>query len=225
METKKINSVRKYKNRGYILVKESIGRNPDIELHSAYSYPDLYYIGNNKDAYQLWNKFGIAEFYPAKEYEPIKELSVSERAKKLLLTGTDLQLKHQPVCSMGWSERDQKWYGWSHRAIDGFAPGSEVKKGDCGYFPVNKQDAIEDSIGFWSDEYREIKFLQEEIRDGVEGFWLQYIYNDLVPNEKMRGETITKWCDYPGKWGRGEWTAETWEDAKQMAIDFAQGVG
>lgn len=32
---------------------------------------------------------------------------------------------------LGFSEKEQKWYGWSHRAIYGFGIGSEVKDGDC----------------------------------------------------------------------------------------------
>ena len=35
--------------------------------------------------------------------------------------------------SIGFSEKEQKWYGWSHRAIYGFGIGSKIKKGDCGY--------------------------------------------------------------------------------------------
>ena len=35
------------------------------------------------------------------------------------------------VCSVGFCEKDQKWYGWSHRAIFGFGVGSIVKSGDC----------------------------------------------------------------------------------------------
>ena len=32
---------------------------------------------------------------------------------------------------IGFSEKEQKWYGWSHRAIYGFGIGDEVKEGDC----------------------------------------------------------------------------------------------
>lgn len=32
--------------------------------------------------------------------------------------------------SIGFSEDEQKWYGWSHRAIYGFGIGYEVKEGD-----------------------------------------------------------------------------------------------
>ena len=37
------------------------------------------------------------------------------------------------VCSIGFCEKDQKWYGWSHRAIHGFGIGDEMKKGMIGY--------------------------------------------------------------------------------------------
>jgi len=33
---------------------------------------------------------------------------------------------------IGFSEKEQKWYGWSHRAIHGFAVGDEIKKGHIG---------------------------------------------------------------------------------------------
>jgi len=39
--------------------------------------------------------------------------------------------EHSSVCSIGFSHKDQKWYGWSHRAIHGFAIGDVVKDGDC----------------------------------------------------------------------------------------------
>ena len=35
------------------------------------------------------------------------------------------------VCSIGYSSKDGKWYGWSHRAIHGFKVGDVVKKGNC----------------------------------------------------------------------------------------------
>lgn len=37
------------------------------------------------------------------------------------------------VASIGFSETEQKWYGWSHRAIYGFGIGEKIKKGDCAY--------------------------------------------------------------------------------------------
>lgn len=49
--------------------------------------------------------------------------------------------KAQPdhgVCSIGFSDKDQKWYGWSHRAIYGFGVGHKCKAGDCGVADGNR---------------------------------------------------------------------------------------
>lgn len=130
-------SRRNYK-AGYVVVKgivdgEEFGGD-DWEMAHAET-PAGDYIGSAKDAHFLCRKKGIAP----------------EKADP-----------ESSVCSIGFCKKEQKWYGWSHRAIFGFGIGSEVKRGDCAY----------------------------------------------VPEE----------------FGRGEWTAETLDDAKQMAMDFAEDV-
>ena len=50
--------------------------------------------------------------------------------------------------SLGFSTKNQKYYGWSHRAIYGFKIGDKVKIGDSGYCPDNK-DTFEESIFNW----------------------------------------------------------------------------
>ena len=47
------------------------------------------------------------------------------------------------VCSIGKSQIDGKWYGWSHRAIYGFSIGDVVKKGHCC------------AVSGWTEEYLE----------------------------------------------------------------------
>jgi len=79
------------------------------------------------------------------------------------------------VCSIGFCERDGKWYGWSHRAIYGFQIGDIAKEGDCVC-----------SSG-WTDEY--LAEHPEEDASLPVGF-----------------------------------EAKTVEDAKRMAIAFAQSV-
>ncbi len=108
---------------------------PAFEMKSAYN-PNGDYIGNPKDANHLVGKRGI---------QP------------------QLRTKDSSVCSIGYSVKDGKWYGWSHRAIFGFKIGSECKKGDCHYIPRSQR-------------------------------------------------------------GKGDWIAKTTKDAKQMAMDFAEGV-
>jgi len=75
-----------------------------IEMEVAYTVPGDLYIGDPKTAAMLCGKYGIAP-----------QLAASEAR----------------VCTIGFSERDQKWYGWSHRAIFGFTIGDTVMKGDC----------------------------------------------------------------------------------------------
>ncbi len=74
-----------------------------VIVKSAYT-PNGNYIGDQKTAHYLIVKKGI---------KPEKENPTHN------------------VCSIGFCEKEQKWYGWSHRAICGFGIGSEVKEGDC----------------------------------------------------------------------------------------------
>jgi len=79
------------------------------------------------------------------------------------------------VCSIGFCETEQKWYGWSHRAIFGFGVGDVVAEGDC-----------TNSSG-WTDKY--LKDHPEDDLSLPVGF-----------------------------------TAKTLEDAKRMAVAFAESV-
>jgi len=126
------------------------------------------------------------------------------------------------ICQVGYSHVERKWYGWSHRAMFGFGVGSKVKEGDIGYQPVDAYDwlvirmkffdydsyiLINDDGTVQSKEYQEIsKAVKVEM-------W----------NSKAKRKFVSE-SDIPTEFGRGEWTAETIDDAKQMAIDFARGV-
>lgn len=103
---KQLLSVRKYK-AGYEVRTELIdGADygcPDFEMKSAYTSDGLY-IGDPKTARFICAKRGI---------------------RPQLADG-----KHS-VCSIGFNEKEQKWYGWSHRAVCGFGIGDVVKEGDC----------------------------------------------------------------------------------------------
>ncbi|MFW6002111.1 MAG: hypothetical protein ACOCQD_02120 [archaeon] len=46
----------------------------------------------------------------------------------------------------------------------------------------------------------------------------------LRARRKKKSETQSTFESYP-EWGKSEWKAKTLEDVKQMAIDFAEGVG
>lgn len=126
-----------------------------------------------------------------------------------------------PVVNYGFSEKLQKWFGWSHRGIFGFGIGSEVKFGDCAYSAPDKESYEKQMMNFWKDENHLNMHISE--RTG-EGFVIEWIYSDTIPNTQIRGTKDGTYCKYPKSYGRGEWKAETLEDAKQMAIDYAKHV-
>lgn len=133
------------------------------------------------------------------------------------------------VSCIGFCEKENRWYGWSHRAMCSFGIGSEVKRGDCAYTPVDRDDFVVESINFWSDPGHE-DVTAEWTRDDdgnevVKVTWRYAADLKLIQNKKLHG-TITSVHSYPPvTWGRGEWVAESIEDAKQMAMDFAEAVG
>lgn len=124
--------------------------------------------------------------------------------------------------SLGFNPKEQKWYGWSHRAVFGFGIGSKCKQGNCGFQPSNKDEFIKKQLLFWGDN--EYAVDKSEAIDKGDGVLITHIYNDEVPNTSLRGTRYERFIEYPKEWGKGEWEAKTLEDAKQMAIDFAKSV-
>lgn len=130
-------------------------------------------------------------------------------------------------CSVGFCEREQKWYGWSHRAIFGFGILSVVKRGDCAYQPVDRDDFGREMLAFFvgnDSNYLNCSFRHAVNADGVSGVEINATYSEAVPNQRLRGSPYVLFRPYPEKFGRGEWVAETLEDARQMAVDFAESV-
>lgn len=139
------------------------------------------------------------------------------------------------TCSIGFNPVEQKWYGWSHRAIYGFGIGSTVEKGDCAYSPVDKKDLEEWAINFWDigvvrklDADRECKTSlviveHDAVHEEYQGVGM-LVKTKTEFNFNREPYESTHFHEYPKQWGRGEWTARTMADAKQMAIDFAESV-
>lgn len=125
---------------------------------------------------------------------------------------------------LGFSPKENKWYGWSHRAIMAFGIGSTCKYGDCHYHPKDEDDFIKCECDFLKDEYTERIHAVKSSLNGERGITLITTYNNKVPNPELKGRINSTFIAYPHKFGRGEWIAETIEDAKQMAIDFREGV-
>lgn len=101
---------RRYEKHGYELRYEiwkikGDDSDPDgTPITVAYTL-DGDYIGDSKTAYFLCVKRGIKP----------EKISAGRN-----------------VCSIGFCEKEQKWYGWSHRAIYGFKVGDVQEKGSAG---------------------------------------------------------------------------------------------
>jgi hypothetical protein len=194
-----------YEIRTEQLTEDESGVPGGMEMKSAYT-PEGHYIGSSKRAYHLIVKRGIKP----EPQEPANPSSNGGRGR---------------TCSIGFCEREQKWYGWSHRAIYGFGIGDTVQEGDCAYVPANMMDFIRASVTFWKTEHHIGLCVEQDVeQDGIRGMQLRWEYDGTVPNQALRGTISSVFIAYPDEFGQGEWTAETLEDAKQMACDFAESV-
>jgi hypothetical protein len=115
MKVKRILNIKRYK-AGYEVREEVVdleGRgsddNDELTMYSAYS-PRGEYIGGQEEAYFLCVERGIMP-----ETTPRRAITPGKR-----------------TCSIGYSYKDGKWYGWSHRAIVGFDYGDMIFEEDFG---------------------------------------------------------------------------------------------
>jgi len=139
---------------------------------------------------------------------------------------------------MGFSEENQKWYGWSHRAIYGFGIGSKVKPGDIAFQPLNEEEFVEQKKNFWfdpemdtEDSYKELVSVETKVINPEDSSTGNRLGCTITIKQHFRGKQSQResyvrsyWSMYPLKFGRGSWEAKTLEDAKEMANAFAEGV-
>lgn len=92
-----------------------------------------------------------------------------------------------------------------------FQIGSTCKKGDIHFVPSNEQEFIEQEVEFWKWKGFEI----EAVNIGSIG--IELVMTLANGQSKKKAYHLAK---SPQSYGRGEWTAETLEDAKQMCIDY-----
>lgn len=232
MNVKAVVKTRHYK-AGYVVRHELIDGaefgGKDFVSVSAYT-PGGKYIGNSTWAYRLCKLRGI-----------VPEVRDRKGAGE-----EDANGGRGFTCSIGLCAREEKWYGWSHRAIYGFGIGSTVKKGDCAYAPATFNAMLEDIRAFHEynaqDENattRNVEFIhgsgcvivrcekwrpqEVSLPDAAEAIERIDDAGD-APFELLTGPA--QWVEEKETYdlGRGEWTAQTMDDAKQMASDFAEGV-
>lgn len=98
----KVESEEEFPDKGYIIQSMSMkGVNDRINYNKYVTYPEKYYIGDEKNAKFLLDKRGLTKLQPAypEKYN---------------------------VCNIGFNEKENKWVGWSHRAICSFGIGDKI---------------------------------------------------------------------------------------------------
>ncbi len=79
----------------------------------------------------------------------------------------EVRTGQEEICSIGFCEREQKWYGWSHRAMYGFGIGDVVSEGDCtassgwidGITPDGNPDPDVLEVGFTAKTLEDAKLM------------------------------------------------------------------
>jgi hypothetical protein len=112
------------------------------------------------------------------------------------------------VVSCGFSPKDNKYYGWSlvniHTSIKGYGIGDTITREDKGYTP---------------DTVEEVKLTCPFLRTGDVCEYPRYEdYEENDIDHTCSNENCTQFL------GRGEWTASSLEDAKEMAIQYSKYI-
>ena len=214
MNVKELLSTRYYK-AGYeirtVLIDGSDYGSPDTIMKMAYTRNGDY-MGGKEWGHRLCVKRGIA---PEKISPEVN------------------------ICQIGFSNRDQKWYGWSHRAIYGFEIGSSVVKGDIAYVSntfaemwgtlrgmFEATPLEERGEAYFDPRIRNLALTEDNNTLVVSGEREMQHYAEEPDVNGAEVPTATSWEPFTERYelGKGEWTAQTLVDAKEMAVAFANDI-
>lgn len=123
---------------------------------------------------------------------------------------------------VGYSPKENMWYGWNRSVAKGFAVGDKCSKGDSGYTASNLQDQLYEVIEFWTSEFI-VNVRSKGIIEynGDKCFDLVW---DYVDEDDTSCAYSTSGVNQPIlPLGRGEWTALNIKDAMVMALEFGKG--
>lgn len=157
-DTVEVLSVRRYK-AGYEVRTEEIiwgDDNESVVMKSAYTVPEGHYIGSSVWAHRLIVRRGIKP----EPREPACAEANGGRGR---------------TCSIGFCAGEQKWYGWSHRALYGFGIGDIVKEGDlCAssgwtdeYLVEHPEDDLSLPVGFVARTLADMKRMAVAFAESV----------------------------------------------------------
>ena len=117
----------------------------------------------------------------------------------------------------GYSLLYRTWFGWDSTSLYEFKPGHSVMRGDRAYVPRHREDFIVDVLDFCTSEF-DSGIVIDRVEDN--GVWLRRMHTDDGRNIFHVGKCESIFNRYPTTYGRGEWTAHTYNDCRQMAKDF-----
>jgi len=128
------------------------------------------------------------------------------------------------MCSIGWSEESQTWFGWSPLVCGGFRVGSKVDRTCETYTPSSIQDMLNTALmSLSADEMiSPMGFIGE--KDGTKGIHISYTYPGDCEVASKAGTRENHFVPELRTWGRGEFTIETAEQAKEAAKAFADMI-
>lgn len=195
-----------FKNKHYThtIINLGLFLSPDSQFNAYISNVDGGYVGTENDVKRLVELGIVAQKIKDKDFS----------------------------CSIGFSEKEQKWYGWSHRASYGFGIGSNVKLGDVAFNPRNRDEFVTAAIEMYYEDFASVKFLRFcnkasdiiKMKGSIKDDNLYGEYAYIEGFELLLNDERVEFIELPDKYGAGEWTAKTLEDAKQMAIDYATNI-
>jgi hypothetical protein len=245
--------IRNYKKWGfqlqYWLIDATKWGGKTIEMVKSFTLPEGYYIGDSKWAYRICVKRGIK---PRPIELPKPQLPHNE-AKELLLNGESdsgpicsigynkkqhkwYGWSHRAICGFSIGSKVKK----GHCAYNAPTP-KEMLEDLINFFGGNDENHrvifANEKMKFGdTNQYRQYQMHSHALKNGGNkrstsispNFPERNTFGVYIKIETTKkdgsGMIIEHFEPYPFKWGRGEWTAKTMDDAMQMAIAFAQGV-
>lgn len=122
---------------------------------------------------------------------------------------------------VGFCDDDQLWYGWSEAEIRGFGVGTIISRGDAAYIATDWDDLLDQCKRLVAKNpgATAIQGLIGRDEDGDQCIHLGWKHVDGDSSFVM-GAIVYP----PDTWGRGEWRAETLDEAREMAETFAESA-
>jgi predicted small secreted protein len=121
-----------------------------------------------------------------------------------------------PYCQIGFSEKEKKWYAWrkmNFANMKSFGIGTTTNFGDDIFVPSNLVDFFH-HVRFMFVSY-------DRVTISVNTTPQNCISVHALNHKDLKG-CIQKKFFYPKNWGRGSWTALSLEDAREMAVEYAE---